>query len=101
MVRNSLYNTQSKIHISLDLQTSPNALAILGIVAQFVNKDGQLQSSVLAIKEVNGEHSGKNQAKYVLEVLKEYKIKDKLGYFMMDNADNNNTLITSLSLSLC
>jgi len=55
----------------------------------------------LAIKEVNGEHSGKNQAKYILEVLKEYKIKDKLGYFMIDNTNNNNTLITLLLSSLC
>ncbi len=54
----------------------------------------------MAIKEVDGEHSGENQAKYVLEVLEEYKIKDKLGYLMMDNADNNDTLITSLSSSL-
>ena len=54
----------------------------------------------MAIKEVDGEHSGENQAKYVLEVLKEYKIKDKLGYLMIDNANNNDTLITSLSSSL-
>jgi hypothetical protein len=97
IVRNSLHNAQLKIHISLDLWMSPNALAILGIVAQFVNKDGGLQSSVLAIKEVNREHSGENQAKYVLEVLEEYKIEDKLAYLIMDNADNNDTLMTSPS----
>ena len=54
----------------------------------------------MAIKEVDGEHSGKNQAKYVLEVLEEYKIEDKLGYLIIDNANNNDTLITSLSSSL-
>jgi hypothetical protein len=39
-------------------------------------------------------------AKYTLEVIKEFKLKNNLRYFVIDNADNNNTLLTYLSLSL-
>jgi hypothetical protein len=100
MLKVAIRNARSKIHISLDLWTSPNTLAILGITAQFVNQDSKLQSVVLAMKEVEGEHTGGNMAKYVMEVIKDYKIEKQLGYFIMDNADNNDTLIASLSTTL-
>jgi hypothetical protein len=73
MLKVAIRNARSKIHISLDLWTSPNSLAILGITAQFVNQDSKLQSVVLAMKEVEGEHTGGNMAKYVMEVIKDYK----------------------------
>ena len=57
-----LRKARTKIHISCDLWTSPNSKAILGITAQFINEGGILQSLVLGMKEVVGDHSG---AKYV------------------------------------
>ncbi len=39
-------------------------------------------------------------SKYVLEVLKEYGIVQNLGYFVMDNAPDNDTMMTTLSLAL-
>jgi len=39
-------------------------------------------------------------SKYVLKVLKEYDIICNLGYFTIDNALNNNTMIIALSLAL-
>ena len=53
------------------------------------------------MKEVEKEHSGKNMARYLLEVIKDYEIKKNLGYIVIDNALDNNTLMTSLSYSLC
>jgi hypothetical protein len=52
------------------------------------------------MREVIGEHSGENMARYVLEVLKEYDIICNLGYFTMDNASNNNIMMIILSYSL-
>lgn len=73
---------------------------MLGITIQFINEASKLQSLVLAIKEVIGDHSGENMSKYVLEVLKEYDIIKNLSYFTMDNALDNDTIITALSLAL-
>lgn len=95
-----LKNAKTKIHISLDLWTSPNSIAILGITAQFINEQGELQSLVLALKEVEGEHSGENMSKYVMEVILDYSFEKNLGYFVMDNALDNDTLLTNISLSL-
>ena len=38
--------------------------------------------------------------KYVIKVLKEYRIIYNLGYFVIDNAPNNDTIIATLSLAL-
>jgi len=50
----------------------------------------------LAIKELEKEHTGYNITIFIYDVAKEYKIVDKLGYFVMDNAANNNTALEEL-----
>ena len=50
--------------------------------------------------EVVREHSKENIAKYVLEVLKKYDIIRNLGYFIMDNAKDNDIIIAVFSLAL-
>jgi hypothetical protein len=50
------------------------------------------------MKKVAGEHTGKNISKYIMKILKEYNIKNNLGYFVIDNApDNNNNIISSFA----
>lgn len=91
-----LQNARTKIHISCDLWTSPNALSILGICAQFIDASGQLQSLVLALKEMDG-HAGVDLAKVIYDVVCEYKIIRNLGYFVMDNAPDNDTMMHALA----
>jgi hypothetical protein len=88
-------NARSKIHISCDLWTSSNLLAILGVVAHFVTEDGKLQRCVLALKDIIGKHTGENLAQAMVEVLEEWRFASKLGYFVMDNAENNDTMMDS------
>jgi len=52
------------------------------------------------MKEVIREHTSENMSKYVIEVLKEYRIIYNLGYFVMDNALDNDTIMTTLSQAL-
>ncbi len=39
-------------------------------------------------------------SKYVLEVLEEYDIVRNLGYFVIDNVPDNDTMMTALSQAL-
>lgn len=48
----------SKVHFTVDLWTSPNSLAIIGIIAHYITEAGELEQSVLALQELDGEHSG-------------------------------------------
>jgi hypothetical protein len=97
-IKQRLQNARTKIHISCDLWTSPNTLAIFGIVAHYISEDNVLESSVLAIKEVDGAHEGNNLANIVMEVIKDWGFATKLGYFVMDNASNNDSMMRKLAL---
>jgi hypothetical protein len=50
--------------------SSPNSLAILGIIAHFIDDQGKVQHCTLALQEIVGENTGKSLAKAVLEVLR-------------------------------
>jgi hypothetical protein len=90
----------SKVHFTVDLWTSPNTLAILGIIAHYTSESGQLDHSVLALRELDGKHSGHNIAICVMQVINDYGIASKVGYFIMDNTDNNNTMMEALSIRM-
>jgi hypothetical protein len=95
-IRQQLQDSQSCIHLSLDSWTSGNHLSILGVIGHTV-VGGQLQEYVLALREIQGRHTGENLAPIVLAILQDYSIINKLGYIQMDNATNNDTLIAALS----
>lgn len=88
-----LKEAKSLISISFDLWTSPNGYAVLGVIGHFINKYGERRHVVLGLRQVVGEHSGENQAAILLALFKEYEISGKIGYFMCDNADNNDTCV--------
>ena len=77
----------------MDLWTSPNYLAILGVIGHYISETGELQQAVLGLLELDGPHSGVNMANSVLGVVEDYGIASKVGYFMMDNVESNDTMI--------
>jgi hypothetical protein len=97
-VKQRIQSAKLRIHISCNLWTSPNSLAILGIIGHYVIEDGQLEHHILALKDINSEHNGSHLVAAILKVVNKWGFASKLGYFVMDNAGNNNTIIRSLSL---
>jgi hypothetical protein len=95
-IKQSLLDSLSLIHFTIDLWTSPNHLALLGVVAHYTDKTGQLRLALLALRELEGVHSGENQCKVFVEVLQEYGVQHKIGFLIMDNATNNDTLMEHL-----
>jgi hypothetical protein len=70
-IRIRLQNSKTKIHLSLDIWTSPNNKPILGVVAHYISESGALEHVVLAMKEIEGSHIGENLAPVVIEVIKD------------------------------
>ena len=99
-LRDDLQEARSNIHLSFDLWTSPNYYAIIAIVAHYIDKKGLRQTKLLAIRRLEGEHSGANQAQIVLDVIGEYKIGGRIGYFMLDNASSNDTAVDLIMRTL-
>jgi hypothetical protein len=70
------------------------------MITHYVSEIGVLQQSVVAVKELDGAHSRENQACCVIEVINDYGIALKVGYFVMDNASNNDTIIKGLLICM-
>ena len=100
-IKSQLATALSNIHFTVDAWTSGNNMAILAVVSYYTNEDGFLVYSPLSMKEMTADHSGANMAVIVRDVLDEFEISpENLGYFMMDNAGNNNHLMKHLSQSI-
>jgi len=87
---------RSHVHISFDGWTSPN----LGIVAHWTDEKYKVCSALIGLKELQYTHDGTNLATIVMNVLQNYGIIEKIGYFMCDNASNMTTAIEEISRQL-
>jgi hypothetical protein len=89
----------SRIHVSFDGWTTKGGKrGYLGIVAHYVNRDGNLVDLPIALPQLMGAHSGENMAEIVYSTLQKFGVGPRtIGYFVLDNASNNDTAIASLA----
>ena len=73
VIKDELANARSRIHISADLWTSPNSLAIVGIVLHYLDRNLKVQSVLIGMRRVQGAHSEKNIAEAMIPVLEEFE----------------------------
>ena len=92
-VKEEMKTAISNIHISFDMWTSPNYLAMISIFAHYLDKEGIRRNRLIAFKRVLGAHTGENQAALIVETLLEYNITSKTRYFMSDNANSNDACV--------
>jgi hypothetical protein len=86
------------VHFSIDIWSSPNHHSLLAIVAHFINLDSrQLCKALLALRELEGANSGEAIAETFLRLINSYGIQDKIGYFTLDNAYNNDTMLQAVA----
>lgn len=95
-IRADLLSAKSLIHLTFDLWTSPNGLAILAVSGHYIDREYIPQQRLLALREQLGAHSGKNIAATVVKVLAEWGITDRIGAIVADNASNNDTCCEEL-----
>lgn len=96
VVVDDLSGAQSKIHVSFDLWTSPNYYAIISVYGHFIDRRGRRSSRLLAFRRLHGSHGGENQASALLDVIDEYGLRYKVGYFMCDNAKSNDKAVSAV-----
>ncbi|KNB18931.1 hypothetical protein FOXG_16333 [Fusarium oxysporum f. sp. lycopersici 4287] len=82
-----LQTTQSKIHISSNLWTSPQRHGVPSVCVQWVYEDFKLQKALLGLPECKYSHSGTTQAELITRMLRKFNITaQNLGYYIDDNA---------------
>jgi hypothetical protein len=91
----------SKVHLSFDGWTTKGGKkGFLGIVAHYVRADGRLCDLPIALPQLTGAHSGEKIAEVVLTILQNFGISTRnIGYFVLDNASNNDTAIEAIARS--
>jgi hypothetical protein len=97
-----LSEASSKIHVSFHGWTIKGGKkGYLGIVAHYVNSHGKLVDLPIALSQLMGAHSGDNMADIVYSTLQKSDVTSCIiSYFVLDNATNNDTTITSLALKI-
>ena len=97
LIAENLSTARSPIHLSFDLWTSPNYKAMLAVTGHWTSANYTAETMLLGIREVDGPHEGVNIGKVVYDIAEGFRIADKLGYFMGDNASNNGTTIRNVN----
>jgi hypothetical protein len=97
-----LSRARSKIHLSFNRYTTKGGKRrFLSIVAYYVTGDSKLQDLPIALPQLTGAHSGEKMARVVLKILQKFDINTrKVGYFVLNNASNNNSTILAILLKL-
>jgi hypothetical protein len=99
----ALSQSISKIHISFDGWTTKGGTrGFFGIVAHFATPLGHIHDLPIDLPQLTGAHTGNAIAAAVVITLKTYGITPAmLGYFVLDNASNNNTAIAAVAHEFC
>jgi hypothetical protein len=94
-----LHHSLSQVHFSVDIWTaSEEKTAYQAISTHFVDSDTRESAAALiSMREFKAGHGGEDQAKAFLEVIDQYELRPKIGFFTMDNADSNDSMLRYLS----
>ena len=96
VVVEQLQEVKGHVHFTFDLWTAGNLLSLNGVFAHFLDSLGKKKKILLSIPSIDGSHTGEAIAKGVSEIIKEFGLKKRVGYFVLDNAGNNNTAVEAL-----
>jgi hypothetical protein len=96
-VVNLLRDSPGFIHIAFDGWSSRNKHCLYGITCSFLDERYQVQKIVLGLPELSTSHKGENIAAEIIEILSSYGIGNKIGYFTLDNASNNDTAMEAIA----
>ncbi|KAJ0134726.1 Fumarylacetoacetase [Fusarium oxysporum f. sp. albedinis] len=76
---------------------SRNKHALYGVACFFRNEDGKARKLILGVPELTVRHFGANIGHEIIEILESYEIsEEKIGYFTLDNAQNNDTAMDTI-----
>jgi hypothetical protein len=86
------------IHVSFDGWRSGNRHSFYGVSCFFRDEDSQPRKLpvVLGVPELGTRHFSSHVAAEILDILDAYGIKDRIGYFTLDNAENNDKAMEAI-----
>jgi hypothetical protein len=95
----TLQKSSGLIHVAFDGWRARNRHSLYGIACFFRDENSKPHKVILGVPEV-GSHRGSSIATEILQIFEVFGIKDKIGYFTLDNADNNDTALQAIGTEL-
>jgi hypothetical protein len=83
-------------NITLDAWTSGNKIHYLGITAHWMDKDWDLNDTVIGFKRLLGSHTAENLCHTLLKFLREFKIESNIRCITADNHKVNDAMFDRL-----
>jgi hypothetical protein len=78
-----------KINIALNNWTSSNNIVFMNVTNYFINKNWKYREMLLTFQSLNDAHTSETMIRIVVNILKKYKLKNRLLAVIIDNASNN------------
>ncbi|KAG7426566.1 putative AC transposase [Fusarium oxysporum f. sp. raphani] len=100
VVTELLGRSLSRINVSFDVWTSRKFTSLLGLTVHFLDDEGKFRTFLLGLPQIEGRHCGENLAGRVSEIIYEYGFEGRMGYFVTDNAESNDTRLEELATEL-
>ncbi|EXU95020.1 hAT family dimerization domain protein [Metarhizium robertsii] len=91
-----LAEVEGNIHFTFDLWTSSNLLCLNGVYAHYLNAFGEKKKILLSVPSIDDSHTGENIAQGVADIITEFHLEKRVGYFVLDNATNNDKAVEKL-----
>jgi len=69
---------------------------MLGIICHFINRAFKACIILLGLKALHSLYSSKNVATILMQIIKDYNLQTRLGFYIFNNPRDNNTLLLSI-----
>lgn len=86
-------SSRSKIHVSFDIWSAPSWICVICVWGYWIDAKEFRQRRMLGFRRIYASHSGESESEVLLKLLDEYGIKNRVGYFVCDNASSNDAAI--------
>jgi hypothetical protein len=96
-VTKALAKARSSISVSFDGWLADNQLDMLGVTAHYLDEQLRVKTVLLGLRPMYGAHSCVAIAEELLTVMRDFKISDRVGYFVADNASNNDAALRQIA----
>ncbi|KJZ68971.1 hypothetical protein HIM_09781 [Hirsutella minnesotensis 3608] len=85
------------IHFTFDGWTSRQNVSFLGINSHFIDRDWKQWRLLLGLPALRKRHTGAALADEVADTICAFDLQDRIGYYTLDNATNNDTAMETLA----
>ncbi|KAK8120325.1 transposase-like protein [Apiospora kogelbergensis] len=100
-VKLALRGAPGMLHYSFDGWRSGNRKNVFGLVCFYRNEvDDTPNKVVLGLPEITETHTGENIAEIITDLIEDFEVSDKTGFFVLDNASSNDTAMDFIGQKL-